>query len=947
MRNSWFCRLMAWTILFLLTGANGYTQSVVVTGTNESPSFSAGHGFFNSPFYLEITSPDPDAGIIFTIDGSKPDSKNGTLYSAPVLIDSTSVIRAVCLKNGIQQGKILTRTFLFPDDIIRQPNNPPGYPSTWSPFLSINGVAPGDYEMDPEMMSDPQFAESVKEALTDLPVISLVTDKGSLFSKNVDQLTGGIYIYTGTAEGLGYGWERPVSFEYFSAGDTGSFQVDCGIRIQGGEGRRPEKSPKHSFRLVFRSEYGPKKFNYPFFGEDAVTEFNTVILRAGFGNTWIHHSHSERSMAQYLRDRWTKDTQRAMGYYSSHGNYVHLFLNGLYWGIYNPSERMDSEFAESYLFGEKEDYDVIKDYSEAVDGELTSWSTLMSMANAGLKGNEAYQLVQGNNPDGSSKPGAEPMVDVVNLADYMLLNFYGGNWDWDHHNWVAIRNRVSPGRGFRFFCWDSEHMVEGVNANILSENNDKCPSRIFQQLLQNDDFRRLFADRVQKFCFDNGALTPSSTGERWRRRAAAIDKAVLAESARWGDYRRDVHQYQTVGPFDLYTREDHWLPQLDYMMNTYFPNRTDVFISQLRKAKLFPPVNAPVFLLDGNLISGNRVDPGSLLSMTSEQGNIWYTTDGKDPAVFSPAVTVSSSAKMFLNPFEITRSSRIKARTLINGEWSPLNEKYFEIQGDMNDIKITEIHYHPENDGDVRDSVLEFIELKNTGASTLNIEGVQFIKGIRYRFPSETFLGPGEFVVLASDSKYFTLRYHFRPFDQFKGQLANEGEEVILLSAEKDTLCSLIYDDENGWPEQADGDGKSLVPVEMNPSDNQKLNSDWRESYNVGGSPGSDDIFRLEKPYSEIITVYQNYPNPFSENTNLTYLLLVEAEITIKIFDLSGKPVVILEDARKSSGYHKTEWNGFNGNGKKVPPGIYFCRIEAKSGGKKSIMTHKIVFLSK
>jgi len=125
----------------------------------------------------------------------------------------------------------------------------------------------------------------------------------------------------------------------------------------------------------------------------------------------------------------------------------------------------------------------------------------------------------------------------------MILNFYAGNWDWDHHNWIAIRNRVTPGRGFKFFSWDAEHIVESLNANILSENNDKCPSRLFQQLRQNKDFLRLFADRVQKFCFNNGPLTPASAAERWTKRAGQIEKAVIAESARWGDYRRDVHSY--------------------------------------------------------------------------------------------------------------------------------------------------------------------------------------------------------------------------------------------------------------------------------------------------------------------------------------------------------------------------------------------------------------------
>ena len=909
------------------------------------PEFSVDHGFFNVPFSLVITSIETNVRIFYTRDGSTPAADNGNLYAGPVPIDSTSVIRAVCVATDNSVSKPATRTYLFPDDIINQPNNPEGYPSEWAPFTSINGVAPGDYEMDPELMADPEFAASVKDALLDLPVISLVTDKGYLFSKNVDQNTGGIYIYTGVSQGVGYGWERPVSFEYFSARDTGSFQVDCGIQIQGGEGRRPEKSPKHSFRLVFKGEYGPSKLLYPFFGEDAVSEFNTIILRAGFGNTWVHWSHSERSMAQYLRDRWTKDTQRAMGHYSSHGNYVHLFINGLYWGLYNPSERMDNDFAESYLYGDEQDFDVIKDYSEAVDGEITAWNTLVAMANAGLIGNDVYQFIRGNNPDGTPNPEIGAMVDVVSLADYMILNFYGGNWDWDHHNWVAIRNRVSPGKGFRFFSWDAEHMVEGLNANILSENNDKCPSRVFQQLRQNDDFRRLFADRVQKFCFNNGVLTPSSAAGRWAVRADQIDRAVIAESARWGDYRRDVHQYQTAGPFELYTREDHWIPQMNYMLDTYFPGRTDVFISQLRKAKLFPEIDAPVYLLNGNKIFKNKVNPGDVLAISSGNGNIWYTTDGSDPAVYEPATGISPSAKMYLGAVTITESVHFKARTLSNGTWSALSEQHFIIPADLKDIKITEVHYHPKNQNEIQDSVFEFIELKNTGTSTLYLEGMQFTEGIRYRFPSECFLKANEFIVLASNSNYFYELYHFMPFDQYNGQLDNSGDELVLISAERDTLCSFTYDDENDWPESADGDGKSLVPVVMNPIDNQRLPASWRASCNIGGSPGADDIYSSGRSSSEIISVYQNYPNPFSGITVIPYHLHTGATIKITVFNLSGKPVTFLKNGNELQGFYRTEWDGLDMNGNKVPTGIYFYRIEAAGSGGKSIITKKVMLI--
>ena len=47
-----------------------------------------------------------------------------------------------------------------------------------------------------------------------------------------------------------------------------------------------------------------------------------------------------------------------------HGKYVHLYLNGLYWGLYNVHERPDDSFADEYYGGDKDDYYVIKHASD-------------------------------------------------------------------------------------------------------------------------------------------------------------------------------------------------------------------------------------------------------------------------------------------------------------------------------------------------------------------------------------------------------------------------------------------------------------------------------------------------------------------------------------------------------------------------------------------------------
>ena len=1122
------------------------------------PAFNIAHGFFESPFSLVMNTELPGAQIYYTTDGSLPSETNGTLYSGPVSINTTSVIRAVSSIPGENPSRATTQTYLFLDDIIQQSNNPAGYPDKWGPYTALGSdTAIADYEMDPEMMADSVFASSVVEALKDIPTISLVTDKNHLFSHTEDPDSGGIYIYTGpplsnTVNGVGDGWERPVSFEYFDPNDSlSSLQIDCGIRLQGGHSRRPEKSPKHSFRLVFRSNYGPSKLNFPLFGEEAASKFNTIPLRAGFCNTWIHHEQDQRTRAQYIRDAWGKDAQLAMGHLACHGKFVHLYINGIYWGLYNPTERIDKDFAASYLEGGEDDFDVIKDYTEVVDGSVNAWNAMMLMANTGLQSAEAYQRIQGNNPDGSPNYEYENYLDVVNLTDYMLINMYGGNTDWDHHNWAAIRNRIKPGKGFKFICWDEEHILKSLSENVTDKNNDNCPSRLFQQLRQNGDYLKLFSDRVQRYCFNDGILTPNEAAEIFRNRSQQIENAVLAESARWGDYRRDVHPYQTAGPFELYTKEDHWIPQQQFMFDTYFPGRTDAFLTQLRNGGLFPNAEAPQITLNGTPVIDikNIVSLSDEVSMSVSEGTIYYTTDGSDPVVwassqgyseltlveqsaikkafvptsdignswftdlgyddsgwltgpatpggvgyenssgyeslvsidvgslmtdggsnpnpscyvripfsitagdltdlttlllnvryddgfvaylngqkvaefFAPASPVwnsestgsheadayetfnisehldlivegnnllaihglnrntsssdflimaelvatdqpasgniSPGAIAYSGTFTIDKSEHIKARTFYNNEWSALTDRYFIIPADYHNLRITEIHYHPLDSLTVDDSKFEFIEIKNTGNSILNLGGLQFIKGVEYIFPEETELKPGEFKVIASNDNYFLDRYGFMPDGDFKGQLDNNGEKIVLANG-SDTICMVRYYDINGWPVNADGIGNSLVPTEINPNSNQSLASNWRSSYYVHGSPGEDDLvdpgnppdtnnidtldpdFIINPALEQTISLSQNYPNPFSNITYIDYYIPADAEVNLSIFNMMGQQVCILVNRHQVAGFYQEEWNGNNIQGIAMKNGIYFYRIEIQSSRGSEVVTKKMV----
>ena len=339
MKRNQYEKMAKWFMgmAFSLVGGNAMAQSL---------SFSLPHGFYDEPFTVEITCDSALAegvAVRYTLDGSEP-TLVSPLYSQPLTVRGNTLLRAVALADTGYVTPVATATYLFVQDVLQQPEAPKGYPQTWGKYCDITGTAPADYGMDPEMTSDAVLASKIAEGLTSLPALSIVTDKGNLFSHRNDSVTGGIYIFTGPPVGdsTGNGWTRPAHVELFggqlqTAEGTASYDMSasCGLRLHGGHGRLAEKNPKHSFRLVFKKEYGEKTLKYPVFGESEPAKFDQLVLRCHFGNSWQHWGEGGRTKAQYTRDVWARRMQRKMGRTSVNALYVNVFLNGMYWGIYN------------------------------------------------------------------------------------------------------------------------------------------------------------------------------------------------------------------------------------------------------------------------------------------------------------------------------------------------------------------------------------------------------------------------------------------------------------------------------------------------------------------------------------------------------------------------------------------------------------------------------------
>ncbi len=520
-------------------------------------------GIFTTPFEVNLSCPTPDVQIRYTLDGSMPTETRGKVYSEPIPISVTTILKFNVFRSGFLSPGSQTHTFLFPDSVLSQNGN--HFPDHWG--VRNGALVQTHYGLSKAYFENVDSEIQLRESLESLPSLSIVMDAADLFDAQVG-------IYSNPLE-TGIEWERPASIEWIHSGGHRGFQSDCGIRIQGGWSRRPEESPKHSFRLVFKKRYGDPSLEARVFPDAKVAVFETLVLRAGTNNSWLHPSHEERSQAQYLRDQWMRDTLRDMGYASPHGRFVHLYLNGLYWGLYNPCERPDASFAASYLGGSPEDYDALNS-GKIINGYRSAWAEMMDVANAGLTDSDAYHAFR-------------RLLDFPAFIDYMIVNYFGGNSDWDAiSNWYAVNPRHSKG-GFKFFIWDAERTLEKVDVNVLDMNHDQSPTRLFHQLIANPEFRRQFADHVQRHFKKGGALSPESNIGRWRYRSERIESAVFAEAARWGDYRKNIHSYKE-GPFERYTVTDHWSVENQRIMEEYFPNRTETVLKQFQVAGFFPEI---------------------------------------------------------------------------------------------------------------------------------------------------------------------------------------------------------------------------------------------------------------------------------------------------------------------------------------------------------------------
>ena len=144
------------------------------------------------------------------------------------------------------------------------------------------------------------------------------------------------------------------------------------------------------------------------------------------------------------------------------------------------------------------------------------------------------------------------------------------------------------------------------------------------------------------------------------------------------------------------------------------------------------------------------------------------------------------------------------------------------------------------------DDSFDYIELRNIGASPLDIGEVRFSQGVNFTFPVGTVLAPGATTLIVHNTAAFNTRYGSgRPVAGAwltGNKLSNGGDQINIKYGDALTpFYTMTYDDVAPWPITPDGSGASLVLLAPETHPNPSLGTNWRASFAAGGSPGGDD----------------------------------------------------------------------------------------------------------
>ena len=840
--------------------------------------FSVGRGFFTDPFAVSLTCRTPGGQIRYTVNGDVP-TEASLLYTGPIPITTTTTLRVRAFQEEWLPSNTDTQSYIFAATWKTQPDFPAGFSTTWGQF-NTSVKYRGDYGINPSVTNSTIYGPAVIPAMTTtLPILCVTGNAGDIFGD------AGIHGDLRKTDA-----EVPVGVEFFNPlNPADQWSARAALQAHGAAVR---DFPKKAFRLDFTGALGDGELHYPLFQGSKSERFDQLVLRGGGHDSFTARvrggppdANDRAFHATYLRDQFLRRTEVAAGLVSPHGRYVHLCINGLYWGLYDLHERPNAEFFAAQAGGKELDWDVLHHGTQLVDGDYDAWGVLQAKAAAGVQTAQEYAALAAlTGPD--------------RLIDHLLIRMWGADHDWlgpvtmpsattvttgdvayyNSKNWYAARRSRGAGPGeWQFFTWDGEismgsHLlfswIDGtrpqpsgmafprfreLRLDMTGISQPDTPAAVWDALRQWPELRLRVADRARRLFGPGGVLSPANAAARIESMRAELDLPMVAESARWGMASGFTFTGLPGGGVGvswentLLTRDTHWRPEVAWLRDTWCTERLPVFLDQLKARSLYP-ATAPVEITP----PGGALGIGESFALTSPAGAMHYTLNGQDPKDGGAGVLVWPAGQGTIPGGSFT----VKARVWNSGtsEWSALTEAVFSsaVPPQPGMLVISEIHYHPADPslvevqaGFLDDGEFEFLEIANVSGLRISLGSLRFAAGVDFDFAldsSLTELAPGAVLLIAADAAALQQRYGagLPVAGQFVNgtRLSNSGERVKLVTAAGVVIAEVSYGEQGDWPAVADGGGKSLSLLDPASGLTGTSGDAWRPSTAVGGSPG-------------------------------------------------------------------------------------------------------------
>ncbi len=466
-------------------------------------------GFYATPFSLVLNHPDPEAIIVYTLDGSEPDIANlgGTVYR---------------YMNSYKSGPLLSNTYASegctgPIAIADRTSQPNRISRISSTIASTPTYFPSHLIKKATVVRSRAYAGDAASPVTtatyfvstdggfdyDLPLLSLAVNEDAFFD-----YTNGIYVagvdYVTSSGGLiGSGWanfnrrddiaERVGHLQFF---DNGALVVDQGVgfRIHGNMSRQ---NAFKSLRVYADRQYDTlSDIDYRFFDEAAThavnpddTLFKRLILR--------NPSLNEISFCRLFKPVYEGVGGRLQP--------AVQFLNGEYWGICMVRDRLDQHhLARQHGL----DSDNITMVNIKYGSEVGSPDLRVFNLDVGVPEDmDAFWamrafIINSDMSDPANYAQACELLDTENFVHHLILKIFAGD---DHYapEYVFWKTRDPEDSGFGDGRW--RVLVKDFDSTLFTPNyvsglaTGTHPRpfgfELFRSLLDNAEFRNAFINR--------------------------------------------------------------------------------------------------------------------------------------------------------------------------------------------------------------------------------------------------------------------------------------------------------------------------------------------------------------------------------------------------------------------------------------------------------------------